>query len=72
MKYKAVYHFMVIDKIMEGKTVYCLDKKAREVHTVNELTMNDMVAILNAENTEPDRFEYWEEVKDEKKEEGNG
>lgn len=70
MTYKTIYHFLVLDEIKEGKSVYCLDRKAREVHCVNELTVNDTVAMLNADSTEPDRFEYWVEEKNEETEEG--
>ena len=60
--YKDVHKFLLFDEIKNGKTVYCLDRKSREVHTVNELTVNDMVAILKGAEEEPQRFEFWEEV----------
>lgn len=66
MTYKTIYHFLVLDEIKKGETVYCLDRKAREVYCVNELTVNDTVAMLNAEGIKPDRFEYWVEKKEEK------
>jgi len=66
MTYKTIYHFLVLDEIKDGKTVYCLDRKEKQVYCVNELTVNDTVAMINANDTEPDRFEYWIEEKEEK------
>ena len=59
--YKEVYKFSVFDEIEKGKTVYCLDRKSKEVYSVNELTVNDAVAILKGAEEEPQRFEFWEE-----------
>lgn len=62
MEYKKVYEFEIFDEIKEGNTVYCLDKAAKEVFVVNEITVDDCVSIIKAEKTEPDRFYIWKEV----------
>jgi hypothetical protein len=64
MEYKKVYEFEIFDEIKKGNTVYCLDRAAREVFVVNEMTVDDLVGVIKAENTEPKRFECWEEVEE--------
>ena len=60
MEYKTIYPFCVIDKIKGGKSVWMLDRKARAVDCVNEMTVADVVEILEKE-TERERFEFWYE-----------
>ena len=60
--YKEVHRFLVFDEIKKGKTVYCLDRQTKLVHTVNDLSADDMALILNEADGAPHRFEFWEEV----------
>ena len=60
MKYVTLYPFYVMDKIKEGKSVWMLDRKALAVDCVNEMTVADVVEVLEKE-TEHGRFEFWYE-----------
>ena len=61
MKYKDLYGFQVMSEIEKGKTVYFLDRKARAVNVVNELTVNDAMALIKSADECRDRFEFWVE-----------
>jgi hypothetical protein len=66
--YISFYSFYVIEKIKEGKTVYYLDRKLHDCGTVNRITVEDLTAILKADEQEPKRFEFWYEEETEAKE----
>lgn len=57
-KYVEIYAFEAIGKVVEGYTVYMLDKKHRSVFCVNDMTMNDIAEVLR-ENKRDGRFEFW-------------
>ncbi len=66
--YISIYSFCVIEKIKEGKTVYYLDRKLHDCGTVNRITVEDLTAILKADEQEKQRFEFWYEEETEAKE----
>ena len=45
------------NQIREGKTVFVLDKKEREVYTLNDYTVEEALRIEN--ETDTTRFEIW-------------
>ena len=57
-KYIGIYEFQAITKVMEGKSVYMLDKKHHNVFCVNFMTLNDIAEVLKEENKNG-RFEFW-------------
>ena len=67
MKYTSVYHFMVLDELKRGKTIYALDRYLREVIFINSLTVDRAIAVLNSADEDPKRYEFWydetEEIK---------
>ena len=66
MKYITIYSFLVIDEIKEGNTVYCLDKKRKSVHIMNDICMDVALTILKDSEEDSNRFEFWKvEAKEE-------
>lgn len=61
MKYKTIYHFMVMDEVEKGETVYCLDRLEKEVLIVNDLTFDYALRLLR-DAKDNDRYEFWVEV----------
>lgn len=64
MKFKTVYRFLVSDEIKEGKTVYCLDKANRCVLTMNSLSFDDAIKILDEAEERHYSYEFWKEVEE--------
>lgn len=57
--YEMVYDFEVFTKIREGKRVYALDRKEKNVLCVNDIHVETAIQYLN--NKENNRFEFWAE-----------
>jgi hypothetical protein len=57
MEFKSIYRWNVIDEIAKGKKVYALDRLVLEVFLVNELSVEEAVAMT--ESKEEKRFEFW-------------
>lgn len=68
MNYKSVYSCWLFDDVKSGKKVYALDRKLKRVSLVNDLTVDQLVAVINSDEAEPSRYEFWyeEEVTEEK------
>lgn len=66
MKYKSVYSFWLFDEIKSGNRVYALDKKLKKIVLVNELTAEQLVAVMNSAEAEPTRYEFWYESEESK------
>lgn len=67
MKYESVYSFWLFDAIKQGKRVYALDKKLKKIVLVNDLTAEQLVAVMNSAEAEPTRYEFWYEESEESK-----
>lgn len=67
MKYKSVYSFWLFDEIKSGNRVYALDKKLKKIVLVNDLTAEQLVAVMNSSEAEPTRYEFWYEESEENK-----
>ena len=67
MKYKSVYSIWLFDEIKSGKRVYALDKKLKKIVLVNDLTAEQLVAVMNSAEAEPTRYEFWYEESEENK-----
>lgn len=65
MKYKKIYSHWVIDDIQDDKKVFCLDRKFLRVVLINDLTVDQMLAILKNALEESDRYEFWYEEPEE-------
>lgn len=61
MKYSNVYSHWLFDEIKSGKKVYALDRKLRKVVLVNELTADQLVAVMHSDEEETTRYEFWYE-----------
>ena len=61
MKYSNVYNCWLFDEIKNGKKVYALDRKLRKVVLVNELTADQLVAVMHSADEETTRYEFWTE-----------
>lgn len=68
MNYKSVYSCWLFDEVKSGKKVYALDRKFKKVSLVNDLTIDQLVAVINSDEAETSRYEFWyeEEVTEEK------
>lgn len=66
MKYDIFSSYWVIDRIKSGKRVLVLDRKAKSIDVVNDMTVDKMLAVLNSAKEDSDRYEFWteEEEKD--------
>ena len=67
MKYKSVYSFWLFDDIKSGKRIYALDKKLKKIVLVNDLPAEQLVAVMNSDEAEPTRNEFWYEESQENK-----
>ena len=64
MKYRKFYSVCVIDEILDGHTVYVLDRQTKTVEVINDMTVNKMMEVLNSAKADTtDRYEFWCEVK---------
>lgn len=63
MSYEEIYSFNVIDAVKEGKQVYVLDRKTKEVIYVNGMEVFDLCEILKS--TKKNRYEFWIEKENE-------
>ena len=63
MKYLSVYYYWLFDEVKSGKKVYALDRKLRKVSVVNDLTIDQLVAVMNSAEEESTRYEFWYEEK---------
>lgn len=59
MKYTTVYPWMVIDEIRQGKKIFVLDRKLKNISYVNDASIEDVLRAT--EKTEKDRYEFWYE-----------
>ena len=59
MKYEGIYSFNAIDAVKEGKEVYMLDRKEKEVFYVNGMEVSILCEIL--ETADKSRYEFWVE-----------
>lgn len=66
--YESIYSFYILDKIKEGKTVYCLDRELKICGVINNFTVEDFNTILRQAEEEPTRFDFWIEIEEETKE----
>lgn len=57
--YKKIYIFEVLDKITEGKEIYCCDKQNNNVICVNNLLISGFVLLLEDAKKDNTRFEFW-------------
>ena len=61
MKYRSVYSFCLFDEVVNGKKVYALDRKLKKVVLVNDLTAEQLAAVMHSDKEEPSRYEFWYE-----------
>ena len=57
MEFEEIYSVQMVDAIKEGKQVYALDRKTKEVLYINGITVFELCEILKS--TEKDRYEFW-------------
>lgn len=58
MKYIKIFEFQAMDKVKEGKRVWMLDRYYNEVFDVIDMTVGELVKILDEGNA-TDRYEFW-------------
>ena len=61
MIYKRAYSEWLFEEIKKGKKIYVLDKKFVNVVIVNELTVDQLVALMRSDVEEETRYEFWYE-----------
>lgn len=57
--YKSIYEFQVADKVKEGKSVYCCDKKRRTVSCMNIESMDFYANTIKEAAMDDSRFSFW-------------
>lgn len=62
MQYTTVYPWMVIDEIRQGKKIFVLDRKLKNISYVNDASIEDVLRATS--ETEKDRYEFWYEEED--------
>ena len=65
MKYRSVYHSWIFDEVKDGRNIYALDKKLKKIVLVNNLTVNQLVELMNSASAETTRYEFWREEAEE-------
>ena len=63
MKFISVYYCWLFDEVKKGKKIYALDRRLNTVYSVNNRTVDELVAIMNSAEEEPSRYEFWYEEK---------
>ena len=53
-----IYDFEVMDKIKEGKEVYCIDRFLTTIKIVRSMKINEFAKIKNHENDD-NRYEFY-------------
>ena len=61
MKFVGVYGYWLFDEIKDGKVVFALDRKLKKIVLVNDMTADQLVAVMNSAEAEPTRYEFWYE-----------
>lgn len=61
MKYRSVSSYWLFDEIKSGKMVFALDRKFKKVVLVNDMTADQLVAVMNSAEAESSRYEFWYE-----------
>ena len=56
-KYRTIYAFEAITKVVGGENVYVLDKEIQEVFHVNQMLVRHLADVLRADDD--DRFMFW-------------
>ncbi len=64
MRYKEVYHFLVLDEIKKDNTVYGLDKKRKTVFNCNRESVERLIEVLEEAKGNTNRYEFWMEIKE--------
>lgn len=59
--YKKIYSFQVVDKLCEGKEIYCIDRGFHQIYKVGLLSARGLAEILNQcdEKEYIDRYEFY-------------
>ena len=65
MKYKIIYRWNVLEEIEDGNRVYVLDRDTNEIYDVTELKVHDAIELMNIDEENDSRIEFWKEVKEE-------
>ena len=66
LSFEEIYSFKAIDAVEEGKQVYVLDRKTKEVIYVNGMEVFALCEIIKS--TEKNRYVFWVEEKESKTE----
>lgn len=64
MKYRECSAYWVTDEVKKGKTVYVLDRQAKTVEVVNEMTFDKAMAVIDSAEADSGRYEFWYEVEE--------
>lgn len=63
--FRTVYNWAVLEKIQEGKKVCVVDKQFHSCDTLNELIVDEAIAILKSSEECEDRYDFWIEEESE-------
>ena len=69
-RFEAIYSWQALRKAEQGKKVCVCDRYFHSCDTLNELTVDKAIAIINDAEEHKDRYDFWieeesEEVKNE-------
>lgn len=66
--FKSIYDFEAFTKMKEGKKVCVCDRQFHSCDTLNELTVDEAIAIINDADEHEDRYIFWIEEESEETE----
>lgn len=55
--YETIYAFQVDEKVIEGESVYGIDRLSKTVLFVNDMPYGDVISIIK--NSDKDRYLFW-------------
>ena len=65
LKYEDIYSFQVIGKLQAGESVYMVDKKSLTCGLVGDMTVYQLIGVLEEAEKQTGRFCFWIEVREE-------
>jgi hypothetical protein len=59
--YESIFSFRIYDAVMDGKSVYILDRKHRNVIEAGDMPLGVFADWIKRVEKEPTRFDFWVE-----------
>ena len=66
VEFKGIYYFEAFNNLKEGKKVSVCDRQIQSCDTLNEMTVDEAIALINDAEEHKDRYNFWIEEETEK------